>query len=356
MIQLHFVGAEGKYQSIETQAVRIHENLVRVGGDRVESRLSLLSQDFFCRRGLLRRAPTRAMEALLDETHVLIVVKSSLFREFLKVAPQLREMCRRRGVVLVSNPCDGPGADTGNTQDVFSDRIADYAFAVSRLQREAMAKMRAPEEVLLVAHASRLETSARLQPRPTVRKVLWENAIHHNPRYDPRKVGMPQEKYQELEDSIAELLGERGAELLFIDAWRETQTYEEWEQTVLDADIAIECKALGSQYIDYQSQKPAVKVLNYMSLGLPVVCDSLPAYRDLGEEGKELLFADTLEEWRSQLTRLLDDLDLRVRLGEAARKAAEPYSIDCVCERYMDFFERITSGPAVGARVASVKA
>ena len=125
---------------------------------------------------------------------------------------------------------------------------------------------------------------------------------------------------------------------------------------MLDADIAIECKALGSQYIDYQSQKPAVKVLNYMSLGLPVVCDSLPAYRDLGEEGKELLFADTLEEWRSQLTRLLDDLDLRVRLGEAARKAAEPYSIDRVCERYMDFFERITSGPAVGARVASVKA
>jgi glycosyltransferase involved in cell wall biosynthesis len=219
-----------------------------------------------------------------------------------------------------------------------------------------MVKLRPAEEVLLVAHASRLQTAAHLQPRPAVRKVLWENAIHHNPRYDPRKVGMPRERYQELEGTITELLRERGAELLFIDAWRETQTYAEWERTVLDADIAIECKALGGQYIDYQSQKPAVKVLNYMSLGLPVVCDSLPAYRDLGQEGKELLFADTLEQWRTQLARLLDDFDLRVRLGEGARKVAEPYSIDNVCARYIGFFERIVAAPTVGTKVASVKA
>ena len=48
---------------------------------------------------------------------------------------------------------------------------------------------------------------------------------------------------------IRDMLKERGAELVLIDAWRETQPYEEWERMMLDADIAIECKALGNEYI-----------------------------------------------------------------------------------------------------------
>jgi hypothetical protein len=254
------------------------------------------------------------MERLLEGTDILLVVKSSLFRDFVKSAVKLKEMCRRRGVGLLSNPCDGPGADTGDTADPFTEEIADYALAVSRLQAEAIARKRPADEVLLVGHASRLETSNRLAP----------------------------------------VLKEHGAELVFIDAWRETQSYEEWERMMLDADIAIECKSLGGQYVDYQSQKPAVKVLNYMSLGLPVLCDSLPAYRELGEDGKELLFADTLDTWRAQLLRLLTDDALRFRLGEAARKAAQPYSIEGITGRYMDFFERILArvrGPSSVARV-----
>ncbi|MBI4600428.1 MAG: glycosyltransferase family 1 protein [Planctomycetes bacterium] len=346
MIRVHFVGAQGKYQSIETQAVRIHGTLERIGGDRASSRLSLLPQDAFRPRGLFRRAPLREMEGLVQDADILVVVKSSLFRDFLKAAGALRRLCEERGARLLSNPCDGPGADTGDTADVFTEEVAHYALALSRAQAEAIARKRPAGEVLLVGHASRLESSNRLVPRDRVRKVVWENAIHRNPRYDARKVGMPRERFQELEDAIRGVLADRGAELVFIDAWRETQSYEEWERTMLDADIAIECKALGGQYVDYQSQKPAVKVLNYMSLGLPVLCDSLPAYRELGEDGKELLFADTIEDWKRQLTRLLDDCGLRFRLGEAAREAAGPHSIEAVVRRYMDCFERIAARPA----------
>ena len=341
MIDVRFVGAEGKYQSIETQAVRIHNHLEKIGGDRVRSRLSLIPQDYFRRRGLFRRLPVDAIEELLRDVNVLVVVKSSLFQGILDASRVLKDRCRRHGVVLVSNPCDGPGADGGDTTDIFSEEVADHVFALSRAQREALEKRRT-SGVHLVGHASRLERPARVQHRDRVRKVIWENPVHHNPRYDPRKAGMPRERYQELEDAIKALLARHGAELVFIDAWRETQSYEEWEAMMLDSDIAIECKALGSTYVDYQSQKPAVKVLNYMSLGLPVVCDSLPAYRDLGEDERELLFADTLEEWLAKLGRLLGDADLRARLGEAACRAAEPWSIDNVGRRYMDLFETMT--------------
>lgn len=349
MIPVRFLGAEGGYQSVETQAIRIQKSLELHCADRVESTLTLLPQDAFRRRGLFRRPPRRELEACLDGTRILVVVKSSLFRGFLDVADLLRDLCRHKGVILVSNPCDGPGADAGDTTDVFSERIADYVFSLSRIQHEAVAATKARDRVLFVGHASRLETANRLVPRETVRKVIWENPIHHNPHYDPRKVGMPRERYQELEDALEALLSARGASLVFIDAWRETQTYEEWERSMLDADIAMECKVLGNRYIDYQAQKPAVKVLNYMSLGLPVVCDSLPAYRDLGGDGEELLFADTLDDWERQMTRLLDDRDLRARLGDAARKAAEAFSIENIARRYAGFFEQMAAGePSVG--------
>jgi glycosyltransferase involved in cell wall biosynthesis len=340
---VRFLGAEGNYQSIETQAVRIQRSIERVGAGRLKSLLTLLPQDFFQRRGLFRRLPAHAMEELLRGVDVLVVVKSSLFRDFLGAATLLKDLCRKHGTALASNPCDGPGADGGDTTDVFSEEIADYVFALSRAQRDAITQRRPADDVFLIGHASRLERPSAVEHRSSVRKVVWENPVHHNPRYDPRKAGMPLEKYQELEDALVDLLRSRGAELVFIDAWRETQTYDDWERILLDADIAIECKALGSRYADYQSLKPAVKVLNYMALGLPVVCDSLPAYQDLGEAGKDLLFADSLEEWKSQITRLLDDRNLRVALGTSARKAAEPYQIDNIARRYMELFERMAS-------------
>jgi glycosyltransferase involved in cell wall biosynthesis len=349
MLVVRFIGAEGGYQSIETQAIRIHRTVERVGAGRVKTLLSLLPQDFFRRRGLLRRLPMREIEDLLEGVDILLVVKSSLFRDFLGAVPLLEDLCRRRGVILASNPCDGPGADGGDTTDVFSEKIAGHVFALSRAQRDAIARKRPAEDVFLVGHASRLERPSAIEYRNTVRKVVWENPVHHNPRYDPRKAGMPRETYQELEDMLAALLRGRGAELVFIDAWRETQKYDEWERIMLDADVAVECKALGSRYADYQSQKPAVKVLNYMALGLPVICDSLPAYRDLGEGGKDLLFADSLDEWRSAMTRLLDDRDLRVTLGTNARKAAAPFRIDAIAMRYIELFERMAANPARSA-------
>ncbi len=349
MVAVRFVGAQGGYQSIETQAIRIHRSLERWGADRVKSSLSLLPQDYFRPRGLFRRLPIRAMEEILEGIQILVIVKWSLFHGFLSAACKLRELCRARGVALVSNPCDGPGAEAGDTTDEFSEEIADWVFALSRVQEQTLSQRRGGRGVLYVGHASRTEGGNYLVPRPVVRQVVWENPVHHNPRYDQRKAGMPRERYQELEDMLAELLRSRGASLVFSDAWRETQSYEDWERILLASDVAIECKALGRRYIDYQAQKPAVKVLNYMSLGLPVICDSLPAYRDLGEDGKELLFADSLEEWRAQMTRLLDDYELRVRLGEAARKAAEPYRIENVTRRYVEFFEQIASGlPGAG--------
>src|SRR5262245_29093588 len=82
-INVRFVGVQGSYQSIETQAVRIHKSLERWGGEAVKSHLSLLPQDFFKRHGLFRQAPLKEMQGLIEGMQIIIVVKSSLFRGFL---------------------------------------------------------------------------------------------------------------------------------------------------------------------------------------------------------------------------------------------------------------------------------
>ena len=346
MIEVRFIGAEGGYQSIETQAIRIQRELALSAPERVRTHLTLLPQNFFQPRGLLRRLPWKAMpwkamESLCAGMDFVVVVKSSLFWDFTKVASRFREMCHAAKCRLISNPCDGPGADGGDTRDPFSEEIADAVIAISRQQYDDLVSVRHDGRVRLLEHASRLEKDVRIEVRPTVERVVWENPVHHNPRYDPRKAGGSRESLQALEDMLQETAAAHGVELIFIDAWRQTQSYPEWERILLSADIAVECKALHRAYVHYQMQKPAVKVLNYLSLGLPVICDSVPAYLDLGEDDHEMLFADDLETWKSQFTRLLTEPDLRQRLSDAGWRAAQPFQIGQVCARYLEFFEEV---------------
>ncbi len=69
--------------------------------------------------------------------------------------------------------------------------------------------------------------------------------------------------------------------------------------------------------------KCALKVLQYMAAGVPVVCSPTGANLEVVEEGVTGYFASTAEEWAACLQRLLGDANARRRMGEAARKRVE---------------------------------
>jgi glycosyltransferase involved in cell wall biosynthesis len=72
-----------------------------------------------------------------------------------------------------------------------------------------------------------------------------------------------------------------------------------------------------------------------MAFGIPCVATSVGTTPRIIRDGENGLLVRTDQEWLSALERLLDDPDLRRRLGRQARKdAIEKYSVGAVARDY----------------------
>jgi hypothetical protein len=339
-VRVRFVGARGRYNSVATQAVRIHEGLQKLGDPEVKSELLLLP-----RGGLTSRVPgLRAIKTpwgrLTRDVDIVVVVKPSLFWRLDRHARSLKAWCRRKGVVLVSAPADGAAGESRGRPDVFSDEVADFVLTISRPQFQEITARRDVETVFQVASATRPSPGAAIEARDRVRTVVWENPPHHDPHFEPSRHGIGRDLYQEFERRIAELCASNGATLITLDSWRDDCTDGEWEKLLLSADIAIECKSLEGRYVPYQVTKPPVKLQNYLALGLPTVCDSLPSHLEVGGRAG-VLFADTMEEWEQNLGNLFESAELRAEMSHRAREAVADVSVESVCLQYVQCFREM---------------
>lgn len=80
--------------------------------------------------------------------------------------------------------------------------------------------------------------------------------------------------------------------------------------------------------------KCGYKALQYMAVGVPVVCSPVGMNTDIITEGENGLLAADLNDWERQLARLLHSPELRQRLGAAGRRSVEEqYSLAVMAER-----------------------
>jgi hypothetical protein len=352
-VRVRFVGARGRYNSVATQAVRIHEGLCALNDPAVSSDLLLLPRGGLTSRFPGWRAIKTPWSRLAGGVDILVLVKPSLFWELEPNARSLRAWCDRRGVVLVSAPADGAAGESRDKPDVFSNEIADFVFTISRPQYDELVTHRDPATVFHVASATRPSLCAAIEVRDFVRTVVWENPPHHDPYFDPSRHEISRESYREVERTISELCEANGAVLLTVSSWRDDRSDAEWERMLLSADIAIECKSLERQYTPYQLNKPPVKLQNYLALGLPTVCDSLPSHLEVGRPAG-VLFADTLDEWKQKLGRLFESKDLREDMSRRARQTVAPLSIESVCRHYVACFRQMQSLKRAAAMLGEV--
>ncbi|MBM5813011.1 MAG: glycosyltransferase family 4 protein [Gammaproteobacteria bacterium] len=85
---------------------------------------------------------------------------------------------------------------------------------------------------------------------------------------------------------------------------------------------------------DWSRGKCALKVLQYMAAGLPVVSSKAGANAEVIADGEHGFLAATSEEWGERIAQLAGDAELRRRMGEAGRRRVETdYSIEAVFER-----------------------
>jgi glycosyltransferase involved in cell wall biosynthesis len=74
---------------------------------------------------------------------------------------------------------------------------------------------------------------------------------------------------------------------------------------------------------EWASGKCGLKLLQYMSVGMPAVASPVGVNREIIASGVNGLLAMTSEEWASHLVELCADVSLRERLGKAGRRTVE---------------------------------
>lgn len=83
------------------------------------------------------------------------------------------------------------------------------------------------------------------------------------------------------------------------------------------------------------------KPLVYMALGLPVIASGIPSFTDLIRDGQDGFIAYNDEEWIYKLACLVDDVELRAKIGTAARVRVDSYhSVEKVAINFLDAFRK----------------
>jgi L-malate glycosyltransferase len=78
-----------------------------------------------------------------------------------------------------------------------------------------------------------------------------------------------------------------------------------------------------------------LKAIQYMAFGLPTVATDAGMTPLIIRDGENGLLVRSEDDWVTALRRLLDDPDLRTRLGRTARQdAVEKYSVTAISAEY----------------------
>lgn len=96
--------------------------------------------------------------------------------------------------------------------------------------------------------------------------------------------------------------------------------------------------------------KSGLKALQYMGLGIPTVLTPVGANLEIVSHGQNGFFADNEEEWMTAVGSLIEDPELRARIGRAGRRTVEErYSVESNWPLYRDVVQTSMGGSSAGA-------
>jgi len=129
-----------------------------------------------------------------------------------------------------------------------------------------------------------------------------------------------------------------------------------------NSDLPILCKKWGleSEVSDLQSfdigvmplfdddwarGKCGFKIIQYMAVGIPTVASRVGTNVEIIEDGKDGFLAVDKEDWIKKLSLLIEDKNLREKMGKAGRQKAEAlYSVKANKEKFVDILYKVCSG------------
>lgn len=96
---------------------------------------------------------------------------------------------------------------------------------------------------------------------------------------------------------------------------------------------------------DWERGKCGFKLLQYMALGIPAVGSSVGVNTTIIQHGSNGFLPTQDEDWFIALNQLIEDADLRKRIGEAGWQTVEKhYSLQAVLPRFYEAFDGVVKG------------
>jgi glycosyltransferase involved in cell wall biosynthesis len=100
--------------------------------------------------------------------------------------------------------------------------------------------------------------------------------------------------------------------------------------------------------------KSGLKYLEYSTPGIPGVYSNIPPYNDLIKNGENGFLANHLDEWESNISQLIENADLRIRMGSAAQSDVEKrWLLSQNAYRWQDAYRQILNGDSNEPKIIS---
>jgi GT2 family glycosyltransferase len=143
-----------------------------------------------------------------------------------------------------------------------------------------------------------------------------------------------------LAEELRPLINSLEMDLVTIHEWENANVkwnLNTWRDELNKADIII----IPCDYKRFPA-KSANKLTQVMTMGKPVVCSPLDAYKAIEEKYQGCcLFADNPEEWKEQLLRLRNSPDFRKELGQRGVTIAQDVRIDRIGEKWVNLLQTV---------------
>ena len=156
--------------------------------------------------------------------------------------------------------------------------------------------------------------------------------------------------YLEKMRPIFETLGKRNDKLrlkiicdTFFDCENMVVDKKQWNEKDEVADIkSFDIGLMPLMDDPWSHGKCGLKILQCLATGVPVVCSPAGVNKEIVEDGVHGFWANSQEEWIEKLEILINDHDLRRKMGMAGReRVIEHYSLKANAPRMLKIFEQL---------------
>jgi glycosyltransferase involved in cell wall biosynthesis len=119
---------------------------------------------------------------------------------------------------------------------------------------------------------------------------------------------------------------------------KKTWRLEDENEDLISFDVGL--MPLGDDL--WSRGKCGLKIIQYLSVGVPAVCTPVGINRDIVKDGQNGFWASSTEDWVGRLTQLIKDPDLRRNMGCHGMDTVEKeYSLTVTSEKFLGVLKNL---------------